>query len=278
MSVVEESTWMKAAADKARHSRLSRAIVCMSCTGRPVHSFRVVSQSFHRHPCNVPERQSSTRCRVGSHGQVGPDEVASLLKVNNWIQAILIKLIPCGMLTTLTILLIHAMHKAYRKRMLLKSQGRKAESDKHGEHNRTTGMLLAVVVLFTITELPQGILTLMNIFVDCFRDIVYNSLGDLLDAMALINNSVNFVLYCSMSRQFRETFVQVFCSFCSQHRPGWLKLKLITSTDQHGNGQTAIMDMSASSQNNTHTTPEADDSEEKSGRERDAGIQRSETV
>lgn len=53
MSVVEESTWMKAAADKARHSRLSRAIVCMSCTGRPVHSFRVVSQSFHRHPCNV---------------------------------------------------------------------------------------------------------------------------------------------------------------------------------------------------------------------------------
>lgn len=84
MSVVEESTWMKAAADKARHSRLSRAIVCMSCTGRPVHSFRVVSQSFHRGvdtPAMHPERQSSTRCRVGSHGHVGPDEVASRLKV-----------------------------------------------------------------------------------------------------------------------------------------------------------------------------------------------------
>ena len=167
-----------------------------------------------------------------------------VFQVNNWIQAIMIKLLPCFMLTVLTVLLIHAMHKAYRKRMLLKSQGRKAESDKHGEHNRTTGMLLAVVVLFTITELPQGILTLMNIFIDCFRFVVYNPLGDLLDAMALINNSVNFVLYCSMSKQFRDTFMAVFCSFCARHRPGWLKLKLITSS-RDGTGNTTVTTLAA---------------------------------
>ncbi|XP_076461655.1 G-protein coupled receptor dmsr-1-like [Babylonia areolata] len=174
--------------------------------------------------------------------------------LNNWIQAIMIKLVPCIMLTTLTVLLIHAMHKAYRKRMRLKSQGRKAESDKHGEHNRTTGMLLAVVVLFTITELPQGILTLMNIFIDCFRFVVYDPLGDLLDAMALTNNSVNFVLYCSMSKQFRNTFMEVFCGFCAKHRPGWLKLKLITSS-QEGNGAatTAVTTLAHSTNNVNHT-------------------------
>ncbi|XP_041369865.1 sex peptide receptor-like [Gigantopelta aegis] len=164
-------------------------------------------------------------------------EVARVFRqINNWIQAIFIKLIPCAMLMTLTILLIHAMHKAHRKRMLLKSQGRKAESDKHGEHNRTTKMLLAVVVLFMITELPQGLLTLMNIFIRCFQDVVYNPLGDLLDIMALINNSVNFVLYCTMSKQFRDTFASVFCTFCAKHRPGWLKLKLVNSpTSTNGN-------------------------------------------
>ncbi|ESO98421.1 hypothetical protein LOTGIDRAFT_95120, partial [Lottia gigantea] len=130
---------------------------------------------------------------------------------NVYIQSILVKLIPCFLLTTLTILLIHAMHKAYRKRMRLKSQGRKAESDKHGEHNRTTGMLLAIVVLFMLTELPQGILTLMTLFEPCLQFYVYNNLGDLVDVMALINNSINFVLYCTMSKQFRDTFVKVFC-------------------------------------------------------------------
>jgi len=37
------------------------------------------------------------------------------------------------------------------------------------------------------------------------------NLGDLFDILALVNNAVNFLLYCTMSRQFRKTFVAVFC-------------------------------------------------------------------
>jgi hypothetical protein len=69
-----------------------------------------------------------------------------LHKINFYIQAILIKLIPCVMLSILTFLLIYAMHKAYKRRLILMNQGKKEESDRHHEHNRTTGMLLAVVV------------------------------------------------------------------------------------------------------------------------------------
>ncbi|KAK7010762.1 adhesion G protein-coupled receptor L2 [Biomphalaria glabrata] len=152
-----------------------------------------------------------------------------VLQVNNWLQAILIKLLPCFMLTTLTLLLVHAMHKAYRKRLKLKSQGRKAESDKNGEHNRITRMLLAVVILFTLTELPQGILTLMNIFVQCFTEAVYDKLGDLLDIMALTNNSVNFILYCTMSTQFRTTFATIFCPQRPAPTARWLKLRIVKS-------------------------------------------------
>ena len=146
--------------------------------------------------------------------------------INFWVQAMLIKLIPCGLLTILTILLIHAMRKANKRRMKLKSQGKKDESDRAREHNRTTAMLLAVVGLFLLTELPQGILTLCNTFITDFFNDIYWYLGDLIDIAALLNNSVNFVLYCSMSRQFRDTFVQIFCSCCPQ-RPGWLKVKAV---------------------------------------------------
>lgn len=31
-----------------------------------------------------------------------------------------------------------------------------------------------------------------------------------MDIMALINSSINFILYCAMSRQFRQTFQDMF--------------------------------------------------------------------
>jgi hypothetical protein len=41
-------------------------------------------------------------------------------------------------------------------------------------------------------------------------------LGDTFDILALINNSVNFILYCLMSRAFRDTFKQTFCFVCQK--------------------------------------------------------------
>ncbi|KAL3863449.1 hypothetical protein ACJMK2_005203 [Sinanodonta woodiana] len=154
--------------------------------------------------------------------------------MNKMIQAIIFKIIPCCLLTILTVLLITAMHKAYKKRMALKNQGKRKESDKHGENNRTTGMLLAVVVLFLITELPQGILTILALVMDTFFMDVYMPLGDLLDIMALCNNAINFVLYCSMSRQFRETFIKVFCRCYPTSGPGWMKMKVVRATENGG--------------------------------------------
>lgn len=158
---------------------------------------------------------------------------------NYWIQAILIKLIPCVLLVILTILLIVAMHRANKRRAKLKSQGRCDESDRAREHNRTTAMLLAVVALFLLTEVPQGILTLCSIFIPTFFEDVYWPLGDLLDLSALLNNSINFVLYCTMSRQFRDTFVQTFCGCCPNKTNGWLKLKTFTITS-NGTGASNV--------------------------------------
>jgi hypothetical protein len=42
-----------------------------------------------------------------------------------------------------------------------------------------------------------------SFFMEC-----YTPLGDLMDAMALINSAVNFLIYCFMSVQFRKTFIE----------------------------------------------------------------------
>lgn len=45
-----------------------------------------------------------------------------------------------------------------------------------------------------------------------------HSTGDVMDFLALINSSINFILYCTMSRQFREHFIDIFIPKCLQSR------------------------------------------------------------
>lgn len=53
--------------------------------------------------------------------------------------------------------------------------------------------------------------------------------GDLIDILALINSGINFILYCSMSRQFRKTFIMRF-------RPKFITRLLSLNKDNANNG------------------------------------------
>lgn len=105
----------------------------------------------------------------------------SLVTFNLWMYSILIKLIPCFALTILSLRLIGALLEAKRRRkQLLNSNGmqtlvngkaiegqpnrRNTKSlEKEKQTDRTTRMLLAVLLLFLITEFPQGILGLLSV-------------------------------------------------------------------------------------------------------------------
>lgn len=132
---------------------------------------------------------------------------------NFWLFGVVLKVAPCVLLTVLSTLLIRAMHIADKKRRRLKSQGKRAESERASEHNRTTAMLVAVVLCFVIAEVPQGTLAFLSgVDSDIFMN-VYVPLGDVWDIIVLINSAVNFILYCIMSRQFRKTFQDVFLKY-----------------------------------------------------------------
>ncbi|KAJ8883255.1 hypothetical protein PR048_015097 [Dryococelus australis] len=77
--------------------------------------------------------------------------------------------------------------------------------------HRTIRMLVAVMLLFLLTELPQGVLGLLSgILGRCFFHNCYHRFGELMDILALLNGAINFLLYCLMSRQFRAAFRQLF--------------------------------------------------------------------
>lgn len=115
-----------------------------------------------------------------------------LMTFNLWTYSILIKLIPCVALTILSLRLIGALLEAKRRRkQLLNSNGMQTlvngkavdataqrrhtkTMEKEKQTDRTTRMLLAVLLLFLITEFPQGILGLLSVllgrpfFMQCY--------------------------------------------------------------------------------------------------------------
>lgn len=96
-----------------------------------------------------------------------------------WIYSVLLKLIPCVALTILSLRLIGALLDAKRRRKQLTNSngmkklvnGKAVEAsrknnkflEKEKQTDRTTRMLLAVLLLFLITEFPQGVLGLFCI-------------------------------------------------------------------------------------------------------------------
>ncbi|VDM46502.1 unnamed protein product [Toxocara canis] len=78
--------------------------------------------------------------------------------------------------------------------------------------DHTTPMLVAVLSIFLIAELPQGVMSVLTGIYsrETFHQKIYLPLGNLMDLLSLINSAVNFLIYCAMSRKFRIVFLQLF--------------------------------------------------------------------
>lgn len=128
-----------------------------------------------------------------------------LNKLNIWMYSVVIKLIPCLALTILSLRLILALMEAKKRRKMLTSAtlvradeksmnnhsiddcglAKKCAKKKAGrlvdqerQTDRTTRMLLAVLLLFLLTEFPQGVLGLLSVILgEGFFRTCYAKLG-----------------------------------------------------------------------------------------------------
>ncbi|TMW54532.1 hypothetical protein DOY81_000326 [Sarcophaga bullata] len=150
---------------------------------------------------------------------VDADKETRLYRINFWIHSVLIKLLPCCILTIISFILIKVLFEASKRKQVLKEY---SNPNKHTEPqprppkcdrrtDRTTMLLVAVLLLFLVTEFPQGILGLLSgVMQKCFFKACYPPFGELMDLLALINAAIDFVLYGLMSKQFRTTFKSLF--------------------------------------------------------------------
>ncbi|WAR15110.1 DMSR1-like protein, partial [Mya arenaria] len=130
--------------------------------------------------------------------------------INVWLFILIGKLVPCALICILGCMLLKTIKKSVQ---LTESLKLTSCSRRMRAHRRTTVMLLAIMTMFIISELPAAILVLISVFVDNFFKDYYLLFADTLDIVSLTNNAINFVMYCIMSRQFRDSLCETL-PFC----------------------------------------------------------------
>lgn len=141
--------------------------------------------------------------------KLASNQTDTIVLVNVLVYSIVAKLIPCALMILFGGSLLYSLAiKGKNRRRRLSSSGLGAKRETR--QTKTTRMLLVVMILFLITEFPQGILIFLSAVMKGFYQNVYVPLGDLMDSIALVNNAINFVLYCSMSQQFRSKFLEMY--------------------------------------------------------------------
>ncbi|CAD5211778.1 unnamed protein product [Bursaphelenchus okinawaensis] len=137
-----------------------------------------------------------------------------IFKFNLWLTGIAFKVIPCGLLMFFTLALLYKLDVSRRRRRLITSGTSLASKRNQVHSDRTTKLLIILLMVFMCTEFPQGVLAILNgLFPNDIHQFVYLSLGDMLDLLSLINCNTCFILYPLISSQYRHTlkcFLQCF--------------------------------------------------------------------
>jgi hypothetical protein len=94
--------------------------------------------------------------------QAWPSEFAKNQQAYLWIYSVIIKLIPCIALSYLSLQLIRALYEAKRRKAKLTGNLSIKLLTKKKQADRTTKMLIAVLLLFLITEFPQAIMGMFS--------------------------------------------------------------------------------------------------------------------
>jgi neuromedin U receptor 1 len=125
-----------------------------------------------------------------------------------------VHLIPCFALAMFNYSLIMSMRQAQQKRKKLFDNS--CNKLKKNDKNCTTLMLIVVLTAFLIVEIPLAIITSAHVFSSLFYNFLDYRLANLgilfTNFFLIISYPINFTIYCGMSRQFRITFVSLFCN------------------------------------------------------------------
>ncbi|EGT47094.1 hypothetical protein CAEBREN_17817 [Caenorhabditis brenneri] len=114
-------------------------------------------------------------------------------------------LVPC-ILNSIFFLLILFKLKAYEAQRKKNFSRMKSFGIDHSSR-----MLKAVLIMFLLVKTPEMLLTLFNsLFMIDYYVFILPMVGEFMQVLIIFNASTSFIIYCTMSSQFREVFIRIF--------------------------------------------------------------------
>nr|KAG5685876.1 hypothetical protein BaRGS_021538 [Batillaria attramentaria] len=147
----------------------------------------------------VHDRYQNITCMNVIMTELGKNK--QIMTPYTWTQNFMRGIIPVFILIYLNARIINVLRKERIK-------GKKLSS-----RNRITLMLIAVIVVFIVCITPDAIMS--TFFGKGYveeKDNVVKGVREITDSLLALNSAINFILYCSLSIVFRNTFYKVFCA------------------------------------------------------------------
>ncbi|XP_014668599.1 PREDICTED: FMRFamide receptor-like [Priapulus caudatus] len=137
-------------------------------------------------------------------------------KIYPSMSAVFFFIIPFILIFVFNIFLIVHVWRARRMRVLL-TESKEVKSERKQEL-RITGLLVALILTFFVMELPEAVVTvLMGISMqDLLTQKSFSGAVGIVNCLGTGNCALNFVIYCSLSKQYQLTFRETFC--CQRNR------------------------------------------------------------
>ncbi|XP_065209204.1 sex peptide receptor-like [Planococcus citri] len=137
-----------------------------------------------------------------------------MFSIKGIVYGVMAKILPSLVLAGLTsrivvVLLARKTHCEQLSPSANTRRGMKNVETRQKTH-RSTAILLAVAALFFVSEFPRGMLWLLRTINERDWGMCYISLGHIFMQISDINTSITFMVYYTLSQQFRTTFKSLF--------------------------------------------------------------------
>ena len=192
-------------------------------------------QTTNKSVCDGKYKLHNILWHLGMDLPIGAAKTTSAL-INFLVYPMFGKIIPIILISIFGGLLLKTLHETDKRGRRLKGDNNSG----HAQTQRTTLMLLVIIIMYLFAELPQSILIIVCCIVENAFTNYYMHLADMLDLIVLVNCAINFGMYCSMSRQFRECLTESFNDCLKSIKSCCLRKDQATGTNNHANHTTTL--------------------------------------
>ena len=142
----------------------------------------------------------------------------------SWIQNSLRGIIPVFVLVFMNARIINELRKE------------RVKGKKFSARNRITLMLIVIIFMFLVCITPDAIMSTFFGKGYVEEDHLVKGIREITDSLLAVNSAFNFLLYCSMSQAFRNTFLKIFCPFRRDTSPERVPIARKVTNNEGGGG------------------------------------------